>query len=370
MSGTEDVQAAPEVGDAADESEPDAIDDGAVAPLTGELTSDSTLDQRRVLAVKVGNNDRRSRPQAGLAAADIVYETLIEGGASRLIAAFHSEIPGRIGPVRSVRSSDFDLVADLSTPYLVSSGANTTVLSEIRRAARAGTIIDVGGFRNFDAYTRDPSRRPPFNLYFHYEELADAGGVLPGGSLAEPVAPLFDYGSPNPSGIEDAIGVTVTFHRRSGNVVSHIWDAAVGGWVRIQEGALLTTETEFGLTEVAPVNVAVMWMRHKASAAHVESPQTLSFGTGDALVLTSGAVHDAVWERTEDRDGFRFTDAAGNPLSLSPGSTWLIIANRSGRYPVTVAEVLTTADGTRLLADAREAAQQAERAAGNDANAA
>ena len=357
----EDSQAAGDAGGGAvDVSEPEALADGPEAPLTGELTTDSALARRRAVAVKVDNGDRRARPQAGLAAADIVYEMLIEGGKTRFLAVFHSEIPGRVGPVRSVRSSDFDLLADLSTPYLVSSGANTTVLAEMRQAERAGTMVDIGGLRNFVPYARDPARRSPYNLYFHYANLLGGDAdALPPGPLATPVAPLFDYGSTNPEGLADATGVTVTFHRSSGNVVSHIWDAGVGGWVRIQEGALMTTETDFGITEVAPVNVAVLWMPHGASAAEAESPQARSYGTGDALVLTAGTVHNAVWERTADRAGFRFSDAAGNPLSLSPGSTWLLLANSSRRYPVAEAATVTASEGARLLADARAAANPA-----------
>ncbi|GEM_PF-1899083 len=349
-----------EIGQIMDMAVPESVRYDLRAPLTGEPTTDLTLAQRRALAVKVGNGSRRSRPQAGLAAADIVYEMLIEGGRSRLVAVFHSEMPGRVGPVRSARTSDFDLLADLSRPYLASSGANATVLAEMRRAERAGTIVDVGGMRTFVPYSRDPARRSPYNLYFDSDSLTDSdGAALRGGPLETPVVPLLDYGSSNPAGIAGANGVTVTYHRPTGNVVSHIWDAAVGGWVRIQSGDLMMTETGSGLREVAPVNVAVVWTTHGYAPSDAESPLTVSYGTGDALVLTAGAVHEAVWERSEDRAGFRFADTAGNPLSLSPGSTWLLIANSSRRFPVTGAEVLAAADGTRLLAEAREAAAAA-----------
>ena len=357
--GVEEVTT-PESGGTIGIGVPEPDPDAPRAPLTGELTSDPTLDQRRALAVKVGNSDRRSRPQAGLAAADIVYEVLIEGGKSRLTAVFHSEIPSRVGPVRSVRTSDFDLLADLSRPFLASSGANPTVLSEIRRADRAGTIVDVGGMRTFVPYSRDPARRSPHNLYFHSESLTDSGGAaLRGGTLETPVVPLLEYGSSNPDGIAGAQGVTVTYHRPTNNVVSHIWDPAARGWVRIQGGDLMMTETEFGLREVAPANVAVVWMTHRYAPADPESPLTRSYGTGDALVLTAGAVHEAVWERTEDRVGFRFADRAGSPLSFSPGSTWILIANSSPRFPVTAAEVLYAYNGNRLLAEAREAHEAA-----------
>lgn len=331
---------------------------GPIAPLTGSITTDPSLDQRRPLAVKIGNGDAKDRPQAGLAAADIVYEVLVEAGFTRFIAVFHSEIPSRVGPVRSARSSDFDILADLGTPYLATSGANSTVLREMRQAARDETLIDIGALRMGAPYSRDRSRVSPHNLYFFYENLGTgAPESLPGGIPDSPPTTLFEYGSPNPPGLPGAAGVTVAYRRLFGTEVSHVWDNILGGWVRIQAGTLHTAETDFGLTEIAPANVVVAWMPYGTSAADRRSPQAVSFGSGEALVLTAGAVHEAQWERTEDRVGFRFTDKAGNPLSLSAGATWLLLANTSGRWPLGEATVLTASEGTRLLSDARAAAE-------------
>ena len=338
---------------------------GPIAPLTGSITTDPSLDQRRPLAVKIGNGDAKDRPQAGLAAADIVYEVLVEAGFTRFLAVFHSEIPSRVGPVRSARSSDFDILADLATPYLATSGANSTVLREMRQAARDGTLIDIGALRMGAPYDRDRSRVSPHNLYFFYENLGTgAPDSLPGGIPDSPPTTLFEYGSPNPPGLPGAAGVTVAYRRLFGTEVSHVWDNILGGWVRIQAGTLHTAETDFGLAEIAPANVVVASMPYGTSAADRRSPQALSFGSGEALVLTAGVVHEAQWERTEDRVGFRFTDKAGNPLSLSAGATWLLLANTSGRWPLGETTVLTESEGARLLADARAAAE-ANAAAGS-----
>ena len=330
---------------------------GPIAPLTGSLTNDLSLGQRRAVAVKIGNGDPRDRPQAGLGAADIVYEVLVEAGFTRFLAVFHSEFPIRIGPVRSVRSSDFDILEDLATPYLVSSGANSTVLREMRQAAREGTLVDIGAWRMSAPYARDRSRVAPHNLYFRYETLGGGDSEsLPGGVPDAPATTLLHYGSANPPGLPGAAGVTVAYRVLYGTEVSHVWDNALGGWVRIQRGALHTTETDFGVTEIAPANVVVVWMPYGRSAADRRSPQAFSYGSGEALVLTAGAVHEARWERTEDRAGFRFTDTAGNPLSLSAGSTWLLLANDSRPWPRAEVTVLTASEGARLLADARAAA--------------
>ena len=339
---------------------------GPIAPLTGSITTDLSLDQRRPLAVKIGNGDLKDRPQAGLAAADIVYEVLVEAGFTRFMAVFHSEIPSRVGPVRSARSSDFDILADLGTPYLATSGANSTVQREMRRAAGEGTLVDVGASRMSAPYARDRSRPSPHNLYFHYENLG--GGdpdALPGGLPDAPPVQLFDYGSPNPPGLPDAAGVTVAYTTLYGGEVSHVWDPFLGGWVRIQDGTLHMAETDFGVAEIAPANVVVVLMPYGTSAADRRSPQALSYGAGDALVLTAGSVHEAAWERSEDRVGFRFQDAAGNPLSLSSGSTWLLLGNTSRRWPLAEVTVLTSSDATGLLADARAARERSEQERGS-----
>lgn len=337
---------------------------GPIAPLTGSITTDLSLDERRPLAVKIGNGDPKDRPQAGLAAADIVYEVLVEAGFTRFLAVFHSEIPSRVGPVRSARSSDFDILADLATPYLATSGANSTVLREIRQAAQEGILIDVGALRMSAPYERDRSRRSPHNLYFRYENLGGGGpDSLPGGPPDVPPAQLFEYGLSNPPSLPDAAGVTVAYTTLYGGEVSHVWDPFLGGWVRIQDGTLHMTETDFGVAEIAPANVVVVLMPYGRSAADRRSPQALSYGTGDALVLTAGSVHEAVWERSEDRVGFRFRDTDGNSLSLSSGSTWLLLGNTTSRWPLAEVTVLTSSDATQLLVDARTAAEAEANAA-------
>ena len=332
---------------------------GPIAPLTGSITTDLSLAQRRPLAVKIGNGDSKDRPQAGLAAADVVYEVLVEAGFTRFIAVLHSEIPSRVGPVRSARSSDFDLLEDLGTPYLASSGANSTVRREMGQAARAGTLIDVGAGRMSSPYRRDRSRPAPHNLYFHYESLVGGDpGSLPGGVPAAPPAALFEYGSSNSPPLDGAAGVTVAYTALHGGESSHVWDPLLGGWVRIQDGTLHTSETDFGTAEIAPANVVVLWMPYGRSAADRRSPQALSYGIGRALLLTAGSVHESVWERTEDRAGYRFIDAAGYPLTLSTGSTWLLLANTSSRWPVAEVTVLSASESNRMLAAARERSEQ------------
>ena len=326
-----------------------------LVPLTGELTSDLSVTPRRAVVTKVDNGGLAPRPQFVLAAADIVYEVLVEGGFTRFLAVFHSEIPSRIGPIRSVRSSDFDLLADLGRPYLASSGANSIVQQEMRQAINSGILIDAGALRGVPAYSTDSSRSAPHNRFFHYQQLLDSTTAS---DAPASVAPIFEYGTSNPSPIAGAAGVTVDYSRFN-NTVSHIWDADIGGWVRIQQAALHTTETDFGTVEIAPTNVVVLEFEYKTSAADPKSPQALAYGSGDAHVLTAGSVYEATWERTAGRAGFRLTDAQGDTLSLSPGSTWVLLANQSPSFPEADIATVSARQGALMLAAARAAADRA-----------
>jgi hypothetical protein len=74
-------------------------------PLTGANTPNGKVASRAALAIKVENHPL-ARPQAGLNAADIVYEEPVEGGLTRFIAVYQCASSDRVGPVRSGRTTD------------------------------------------------------------------------------------------------------------------------------------------------------------------------------------------------------------------------------------------------------------------------
>ena len=67
-------------------------------PLTGVAVE--APPQRPALAVKV-ENSVAARPQSGLNAADVVWEEVVEGGITRFVAVYHSNLPPDIGPICS-----------------------------------------------------------------------------------------------------------------------------------------------------------------------------------------------------------------------------------------------------------------------------
>ena len=114
-----------------------------------------------MLVVKL-DNTVYAQPHAGLTKADVVYIEEVEYGITRLAAVFSSSVPGRIGPVRSARITDVDLLAQYDRPAFAYSGAQRKMFPALDGA----DFYDVSPRTGGAGYSRDGSRRAPYNYYF------------------------------------------------------------------------------------------------------------------------------------------------------------------------------------------------------------
>ncbi len=172
-----------------------------------------------------GRQRPRGTPQQGLEAADLVVELRVEG-ISRFMAVFHSRDVDRVGPTRSARTSDPDLLAMFGRPLFAWSGGNASVAEVIRTTP---WIQDIGFDRLSDAYTRDRSRSRPHNLMF-----APADGFAVAEEPVTPPAPIFTYAAPDaPRAGVPAPGVAVSVGRSAS---TYRWDPDRAGWARNAAG--------------------------------------------------------------------------------------------------------------------------------------
>ncbi len=284
---------------------------GPVAPLTGLPVSNESALDRPALAVKIDNHPR-ARPQTGIDLADIVFEVRAEG-VTRFMAVFHSESPAPVGPVRSSRTSDFDLLTGLDRPLYASSGGNDNVMAGIRR-------LDIQAMTNASntEYFRDGSRPAPHNLYINAEDLWALADE------SEPPSAWFSYrrGDDTLSPSAEPIEGPVTIAYKGEPLVTHTWDSSEGGWLRTQNGLPHTTVTG---DQLAPENVVIMVANYTVSSADVTSPEVQSVGSGQLFVLTDGHVIQGTWSRDAADAKPVLIDSAGSPIDLTPGRTWVLM---------------------------------------------
>ena len=304
---------------------PPAIEPGPKATLTG-LPADEALDSTPAVVVKVSNNDDRSLAAlVGLDRADIVIEERIEDRATRFAAIFHSDLPELVGPVRSARTTDVDLMRNLGTPILVFSGANIAVLGEIRDLSREGGVVPVVNDDSETYHYRDADYPAPDNLFTDptlvSTDFAEAAGA------ALPVLTFRDAESDTRSASIDGTGVTI----EGRDIVSFVHHDDLG-YVRVQDGAIHVTREGIPLTAT---NVVVMQVAYVANADDAQSVDAVTTGSGVASVLIDGRRWEGTWERESAAEPYSFFDRNGVEVLLEPGTTWLTLVPQ-GTYQFAV----------------------------------
>lgn len=304
------VQSLGNLAAAAEGADPEDLSDlGPLAVLTGRPAEGSPT--RAALAVKI-DNVPNARPQAGINSADVVYVELVEGGQTRFAAVFQSENAGTIGPVRSMRTTDINLLRPLNSPLFASSGANDGVTS----AVNASSLINVSASTGAgSAYFRDSSggRFAPHNLFSSDSALRSTS------SSAGTPPQLFSLrrpGSENPNNPEPTNGVNVSYQNTS---VSYVWDGE--GWARSQDGGATIDATTGART--APETVIVRFTPYGTSPADRNSPEATTVGSGTAWIFTEGQLIRGNWSKASGDAVTIYTDGDGNVVELAPGRVWV-----------------------------------------------
>ncbi len=264
---------------------------------------------RPALVVKI-DNVAAAMPQSGINQADIVYVELVEF-ATRLAAVFHSTAPAEVGPVRSMRTGDFDLLAPLNGPLFANSGGNRGTLA----ALADSTLVDIGVVAAAHLYYRSTGRRAPHNLYANTQSLWSVGSEFSGVGLPPP---FFVFRNPNEPINPTAVPASSIDIDYGSTRVQYAWNGS--GWDRTQNGSP-TVDTR-GL-RTSPATVIVQATNYGRSAADSRSPEAITVGSGPAWVFTDGHMVEATWSRQRATDVTVYTDNEGRRISILPGRTWV-----------------------------------------------
>lgn len=262
------------------------------------------------LAIKI-DNVAAARPQTGLGSADIVYVEPVEGGLTRLVALYADEVPGTVGPVRSARGTDIELLAQYGTPVLAYSGA----APELLPALRAARVINASPAQAAAAFFRSGGRPAPHNLFVRT-------AALPGGAKAPTRVPLLT-GSAPPGGTPATHG-SVGYPAARYNVD---WSTSLHRWVITMDGTPVVS-TECGRLTAATVVVQTVRITARdgvTGARGNPSPVARTVGTGKATVYRDGKRYAATWSRPTALSPTRFHTAGGAALPLGTGPVWVFL---------------------------------------------
>lgn len=266
-------------------------------------------NERPALVVKI-DNVPRARPQAGINDADVVYVELVEGGVTRYAAVFHSEEVDVVGPVRSMRTTDINLLRPLNEPLFANSGGN----SRTTQAINASPLVNIGHATSAGgAYYRNNNRPAPHNLFSSTPALRRAGGTA--GGVPPELFTIRRPGTELPNVSESASGVRVQYRNTA---VSYDWNGS--GWARSQDGSQ-TVDTAGVRT--APETVIVQFTPYGVSPADRNSPEALTVGNGKAWIFTEGVLIRGSWSKPAASSVTLYRDSQGTEIQLLPGRVWV-----------------------------------------------
>lgn len=314
---------------------PPVVHVAVTCPLTGLPAPGGKVPQRPVLAVKVGN-DPLARPQSGLQDADVVYNTLAEGGITRYIAVFQCNNSSSIGPVRSVRWDDWHILqqfgrADLAFVHGIDPDVNTV--------QSLSWVCDLDDFGHPNLYQQNPARNAPEATYTSTASLYSGCSHAPA-----PPSPFTFSKTAKPAGSRPVTSVNVGYSTYEQQDVVWTWSKSKGDFLHnyLQNGSVTAdlgpSGQQLQAKNVVIVRVSVQYGQYPETPGGTGDVESITEGSGVAYVLRDGRLQVGTWVRPSWNDIMKLVGANGRPMTLAPGNTWVEIVPNS--YQVTFTPAL------------------------------
>ena len=282
----------------------------ATDPLTGR----GQVPLGSVVVVKIDNSPLARRYHRGLDRASVMYQELMEGGATRFLAVYAPATADEVGPVRSIREGDLELLQQYGKVAVASSGGNAGVVATFARAQREGRVIDANSDLVPGPYRKAERRKDARNFFTSPLKIDQA---RPGGAKVKDIGLRF---GPLPAGAGlPAPSASIPFSKITR--VSVRYDAASGAYAVFQDGDRMK---DFAPTNVILQHAKIRTTGYKDVLGN-PTPFTATIGSGAAAVLRDGRRLAGTWRRLVGNTGTRFLDDKGRDLPLKPGPSLVLL---------------------------------------------
>ena len=288
-------------------------------PLTGRLVTPAVA-RRHPIAVMIDDLSA-ARPQSGFNSASIVWQAPAEGGIPRYMMIFQGNVPGDVGPVRSARYYFIAWAAELRAMY-VHSGGSPQALQTLREQGNGQLVWNADEFRWGGSFRRISSRFSPHNLYSTGDQLRALARTL--GAKDAPITWPWRFARDAALGWRP-VGGRIELVYGNVNRITYTYDRKSNRYLRAVTGETRQVDAGTG-RRVAPKNVVVMVVRFgPLNDGHPNKKRLEAdiIGSGPAWIATNGVTIKGTWRKTSLTGPTRFFDAAGKPVTLTVGQTFV-----------------------------------------------
>lgn len=292
-------------------------------PLTGlDATTASAADLAHpALSIKI-ENSAAAKPQTNLQYADVVFEEYVEAGISRLIAIYQSDYPKEVGPIRSMRPMDRNIMGSFKGP-LIFSGAQRRFINTAAASGQKLIAQDVGS----PGFFRTTDKPAPHNLHGTLASFLKQAAGMPAPKPQWPFAYPADQSTAQLSGTP---ATHLDIYMSPYAQPDWKWNAARQLWLRY-EGK--TPHTTADGTQLSATNVVMIWVsvQYTSGGPHASVPETLVAGrSGGGFIASGDKTIPIKWSKKGQYDPFVFTTADGAPVVFAAGQTWIELVPNKG----------------------------------------
>ena len=273
-----------------------------------------------IIVVKIDDTPD-AHPQVGIDKADLIYIEQVEGGLVRLAAIFSTQIPDQIGPVRSARISDIELMSQFGKVAFFYSGAQSKFLPVIKSA----NLFDIGAeHESPKLYGRDPNRNAPYDMILSGQEAKKRIAEL---DVAKASNIAWSFGKLSNEGTSisavkvkwPASNYTVKWNGKS-------WDLYQNGNPDVTSDGIQISPTTFIIQ-----NVVITDSIYKDKLGGI-TPLSITVGEGTGWVLRDGIAIKATWNRPDSTSGTTWSDVNGKEIKFAAGQIWVALTDQAPEF--------------------------------------
>ena len=285
--------------------------------LTGEIT-EQPVETARPLVVSI-DNVGDAIPQSNLSKADLVYEFPVEGKQTRLQAIYYTEFPEYFGPVRSTRPYFVDLAREYKAVFLAHGWS-----PQAKEYLMSNVVPYINAMNTDVKFYRVSDKSAPHNSYVTWENVKAKIDEMGWWSETQDITPFtfLEEGTESAGDLVDFVEFSY-----SSSDCEFTYDAETGLYTRTIDEGKAYVDKETG-ESIKVSNVLVQKVKSSALDEKGRLKIDMCAG-GDALLFTDGKVVKGTWTRESLDSRTIFTDAEGNQFKLSPGKTWVEVADQN-----------------------------------------
>ena len=279
-------------------------------------------ENKQILVVKIDDTNA-AHPQIGVESADVVYVEQVEGGLTRLAAIYTSKLPPLIGPIRSARISDIELLAQFGRVGFAYSGAQ----SKMRPVIAAANLENLSAERNPPSiYGKDPDRPGPVDMILKPDLLLERANANPKIRIETATASVFPFGDA-PKGETNTAVAKVKWPSAKYELR---WDSTNEKWlIYFNEKPNMAANGEHLYADTAIIQIVSITPSIYGDKFGEITPFSKTTGSGKAVMLRDGFSYQISWQRNLESDVTTWMSKDGGVANFKPGRTWIFLTDKA-----------------------------------------